>query len=225
MRSGRTRRHTPRWTTLTAASRPGPARSAPTSPCCANSMPGLSPAERWSARTKHAKRSRRKYILGTRLSAERFSGVARAHWGVENGLHRILGVTMNKDGTRHRKDNDPETIALLRRPVLNRSRLDGPRGRCKGNSSVPAVTGLPHQISATVWNMPYANTRGVSLFASTMPSRAADPSRRHPSFRCYSYLTIFRWWKPPPQSGRLRALEYQGCRGRLTRNSARVASA
>ena len=37
------------------------------------------------------------YLLSTPLSAERFGEAARAHWGVENGLHWVLDVTMNED--------------------------------------------------------------------------------------------------------------------------------
>ncbi|OIQ77712.1 transposase DDE domain protein [mine drainage metagenome] len=72
------------------------------------------------------------YILSTQLTAERFSEVARAHWGVENGLHWVLDVTMNEDRTRHRKDNGPENIALLRRLALNLAKLERSRGSMKG---------------------------------------------------------------------------------------------
>jgi len=43
----------------------------------------------------------------------------RAHWGIENGLHWVLDVTMNEDGLRNRKDHGPENLALLRRLALN----------------------------------------------------------------------------------------------------------
>jgi predicted transposase YbfD/YdcC len=35
------------------------------------------------------------YLLSAPLTAQRFGDVARAHWGVENGLHWVLEVTMN----------------------------------------------------------------------------------------------------------------------------------
>jgi predicted transposase YbfD/YdcC len=72
------------------------------------------------------------YLLSTPLSAARFTEVARAHWGVENGLHWVLDVTMNEDRTRHCKDNGPENIALLRRLALNLARLEGSKGSMKG---------------------------------------------------------------------------------------------
>jgi predicted transposase YbfD/YdcC len=55
------------------------------------------------------------YLLSTPLSAERFGEVTRAHWGVENGLHWVLDVTMNEDRARNRKDHGPQNIAMLRR--------------------------------------------------------------------------------------------------------------
>jgi predicted transposase YbfD/YdcC len=72
------------------------------------------------------------YLLSTPLSAERFTEVARAHWGVQNGLRWVLDVTMNEDRTRHCKDNGPENIGLLRRLALNLAKLEGSKGSMKG---------------------------------------------------------------------------------------------
>ena len=41
------------------------------------------------------------YVLSTPLTAARFTEVARAHWGIENGLHWVLDVTMNEDRKRN----------------------------------------------------------------------------------------------------------------------------
>ena len=72
------------------------------------------------------------YLLSAPLTAERFAEVARAHWGVENGLHWVLDVTMNEDAKRNRKDHGPENIALLRRLALNLAKLEGSKGSMKG---------------------------------------------------------------------------------------------
>ena len=72
------------------------------------------------------------YLLSKPLSAKRFGQVARAHWGVENGLHWVLDVTMNEDQARNRKDYGPENIALLRRLALNLAKLEGSKGSMKG---------------------------------------------------------------------------------------------
>jgi predicted transposase YbfD/YdcC len=72
------------------------------------------------------------YLLSTALSAERFGQVARAHWGVENGLHWVLDVTMSEDQARNHKDHGPQNIALLRRLALNLARLEGSKGSMKG---------------------------------------------------------------------------------------------
>jgi hypothetical protein len=58
--------------------------------------------------------------------------VARAQWGIENGLHWVLDVTMNEDRKRNCKDNGPENIGLLRRLALNLARLEGSKGSVKG---------------------------------------------------------------------------------------------
>ena len=47
---------------------------------------------------------------------------------MENSLHWVLDVTMGEDGLRNRKDNGPETLALMRKLALNLARLtDGGR--------------------------------------------------------------------------------------------------
>ncbi len=72
------------------------------------------------------------YLLSAPLPAERFGAVARHHWGIENGLHWVLDVTMNEDQTRNRKDNGPQNLALLRRLALNLARLEPSKGSMKG---------------------------------------------------------------------------------------------
>ena len=72
------------------------------------------------------------YLLSAPLSAERFGAVARAHWGVENGLHWVLDVTMNEDQARNRKDHGPQNLALLRRLALNLAKLEPSKGSMKG---------------------------------------------------------------------------------------------
>jgi predicted transposase YbfD/YdcC len=72
------------------------------------------------------------YLLSTPLSAERFGQVARGHWGIENGLHWVLDVTMNEDQARQRNDNGPENLALLRRLALNLAKLEPSKGSMKG---------------------------------------------------------------------------------------------
>ena len=71
------------------------------------------------------------YLLSTPLSAARFTEVARAQWGIENGLHWVLDVTMNEDRKRNWKDHGPENIGLLRRLALNLAKLEGSRGSMK----------------------------------------------------------------------------------------------
>jgi predicted transposase YbfD/YdcC len=72
------------------------------------------------------------YLLSTPLSASRFTEVVRAQWGIENGLHWVLDVTMNEDRKRNWKDHGPENIALLRRLALNLAKLEGSKGSMKG---------------------------------------------------------------------------------------------
>lgn len=65
------------------------------------------------------------YLLSALLPAVRFAEVARAHWGIENGLQWVRGVTMNEDQSRTRRDKGPENLALLRRLALSLAKLEG----------------------------------------------------------------------------------------------------
>jgi hypothetical protein len=65
-------------------------------------------------------------------SQERFAQIVRAHWGIENGLHWVLDVTMNEDQLRNRKDHGPENLALLRRLALNLAKREPSKGSMRG---------------------------------------------------------------------------------------------
>ena len=74
----------------------------------------------------------RYFLMSQAFSPERFAAIARAHWGIENGLHWVLDVTLNEDQMRHRKGHGPENLALLRRLALNLAKLEPSAGSMKG---------------------------------------------------------------------------------------------
>jgi predicted transposase YbfD/YdcC len=74
----------------------------------------------------------RYFLMSQALTPERFLAVVRAHWGIENGLHWVLDVTMNEDQMRNRKDNGPENLALLRRLALNLAKLEPSKDSMRG---------------------------------------------------------------------------------------------
>jgi predicted transposase YbfD/YdcC len=61
----------------------------------------------------------RHYLLSKQMSPKRFLQVTRSHWGIENRLHWVLDVHFAEDGSRARKDNAPENLAILRKLALN----------------------------------------------------------------------------------------------------------
>ena len=77
-------------------------------------------------------RETRYFLLSQAFSPERFAAIVRAHWGIENGLHWVLDVTLNEDQMRHRKGHGPENLALLRRLALNLAKLEPSAGSMKG---------------------------------------------------------------------------------------------
>lgn len=61
----------------------------------------------------------RYYLLSKWMPARTLLRVVRSHWAIENQLHWMLDVIFGEDGSRTRKDNGPENLAILRRLALN----------------------------------------------------------------------------------------------------------
>ncbi len=59
------------------------------------------------------------YISSLDENAKRLAGAIRGHWGIENKLHRVLDIAFREDGSRIRKDNGPENMAVLHHISLN----------------------------------------------------------------------------------------------------------
>jgi predicted transposase YbfD/YdcC len=100
-----------------------------------HAWPGLQAIGKVSAsrETKgQTSRETRYFLLSRVFSPERFGEIVRAHWGIENGLHWVLDVTMNEDQLRNRKDHGPENLALLRRLALNLAKREPSKGSMKG---------------------------------------------------------------------------------------------
>lgn len=53
------------------------------------------------------------------LTAARAEALARSHWAIENGLHWVLDVTFDEDGSRVRTGHAAENFATVRRAALN----------------------------------------------------------------------------------------------------------
>jgi predicted transposase YbfD/YdcC len=64
-------------------------------------------------------KEKRYYISSVDADAKAFATVARSHWGIENSLHWCLDIAFKEDGSRVRKDNAPENMAVLRHMALN----------------------------------------------------------------------------------------------------------
>lgn len=97
--------------------------------------PGLKAIGKVTARRATAgqtSQETRYFLMSQAFTPERFAAIVRAHWGIENGLHWVLDVTMNEDQMRNRKDHGPANLALLRRWALNLAKLEPSKGSMKG---------------------------------------------------------------------------------------------
>ena len=59
---------------------------------------------------------------------EVFIETSRAHWAIENTLHRQPVVSFREGAARNRKDHGPANIAILRRRAHDLARRDTSKG-------------------------------------------------------------------------------------------------
>jgi predicted transposase YbfD/YdcC len=67
---------------------------------------------------------RRYFVSGLPADGPQFAKAVRSHWGIENSLHYVPGVSFGEDGSRLRKDDGPENMAILRKVALTVARSD-----------------------------------------------------------------------------------------------------
>lgn len=68
----------------------------------------------------------RHYISSRALTVEALAEAVRGHWGVENGLHWHLDVTLGEDACTVKKDHGPENLSRLNKIVLALLKLAPP---------------------------------------------------------------------------------------------------
>ena len=62
---------------------------------------------------------RRFFISSLPADAQKIAEAVRAHWLIESALHWTLDVVFNEDGSRVRKDNAGENMAIIRHITVN----------------------------------------------------------------------------------------------------------
>jgi predicted transposase YbfD/YdcC len=72
------------------------------------------------------------YLASGRGSARARGRHVRGHWGIENGLHRVVDVTFREDGNRTQARNAGANLALVRRIAASLLR------RAPGKASIKA---------------------------------------------------------------------------------------
>jgi predicted transposase YbfD/YdcC len=67
------------------------------------------------------------HVSSTRLTPDAVATALRAHWSVENRLHRVPDMSFDEDRARNRKDNSLENLSILRQPPLTILRKARPK--------------------------------------------------------------------------------------------------
>ena len=99
---------------------------------------------RITSRRDQARITTRLFMASTVPTPQQALDLTRAHWQIENGLHRMLDVHLGEDQSRARKDNAPANIALINRIVRNILQL-------ADTDKVP----ISHRIRKCAWNDDY----------------------------------------------------------------------
>jgi len=73
----------------------------------------------WRTENEKTTLETRYFISSLPNNAELLAQGVRTHWSIENKLHWVLDVQFNEDGSRIRKDNAPQNLAILRHIALN----------------------------------------------------------------------------------------------------------
>ena len=71
-------------------------------------------------------------------TAKTFAHATRAHWGIENGLHRTLDVVFREDECRARTGHSARNLSILRKQALTLLR----RGKGQDVQAGPATRRL-----------------------------------------------------------------------------------
>jgi predicted transposase YbfD/YdcC len=67
---------------------------------------------------------RRYYVSSLPADPDLFAYAARAHWGIENGLHHVLDVALLEDNCRIRCGNSPQILNIVRKIALTLANYD-----------------------------------------------------------------------------------------------------
>ena len=86
---------------------------------------------------------RRCYISSRLLTAAAFAQAARAHWGIENGLHWVLDVEFKEDQSRLRRGHGAKNMARIRHLALNLIR------------AMPGKTSIKGKRKLATWDTEY----------------------------------------------------------------------
>lgn len=81
-------------------------------------------SHRHEVSTSKSSTERRYYLTSHEPDAKLLQKLIRQHWAIENSCHWILDVVWDEDGSRVRKENAAENVALLRKIALNLLKTD-----------------------------------------------------------------------------------------------------
>lgn len=76
-------------------------------------------SERYTKSTGDSQQETRYYISSAKGNADRFNGIIRDHWKIENSLHWVLDVAFREDQSQKRAGNAAQNFSVITRIALN----------------------------------------------------------------------------------------------------------
>jgi predicted transposase YbfD/YdcC len=73
----------------------------------------------------------RYYLTSLRVGAAELAGYIRNHWGIENGLHWVLDVSLREDDSRTRAGHAAANLGMVRRVAVSLLKRAGTKGSIK----------------------------------------------------------------------------------------------
>ncbi len=83
------------------------------------------------AAPKPIKHDMRHFLSSAPITARQLLHATRAHWGIENRLHRVMNIVFHDDLMRLRTGNGPANMAVIRHAALNIFKQIGDRASMK----------------------------------------------------------------------------------------------
>jgi hypothetical protein len=103
------------------------------------------------------------HVSSARLTPDAVAKALRAHWSVENRLHRVPDMSFDEDRARNRTDNSPENLSILRTPPSPSCERPAPNAPSPATANAPDGPMASQNPSSAARDSPGGTRRGIAF--------------------------------------------------------------